>query len=201
VNAGALAFAHTRVRAARGRLVDAKTGPFAWRALMEQLAADYECILRSTPGDREPFLALRARHENENLKLALRAVIRGHPEARWTPCWRPIGELKLEDFRHARSIADLPLPEDLPRELEAAERALDRRVSQRIAAAAVRSEPDLGAILSAVAGEERMVRSPETRRLCARAFLRGPFSRAPAAALLLLEEDVMAQALARAEAA
>jgi hypothetical protein len=232
VNAGALAYANTRVRAARGRLLRgerlvalriADTPPAraaalldlqlgdgtalgAYRVLMNALAADYARVLRSVPGDRSPFLALRSRHEIENLKLVYRALTRGHPDSRWTPWWRPIGELELDDFRDLRSLPELVNRAGRYREILAAggepfavERALDRFATSVIAAAARDSEPDVAAILDALV-RQRENQDDEIVRWCRRAFLRGPFSRAAAAALLLVEEAAMAGIVAMAEA-
>lgn len=123
------------------------------RAAFSLLADDYRMVLRSFPTGALLVTALARRHEAENVKLVLRAIAHGWPSERWMPLWRPMGALAtvrpealadLHSFGELReAVAATPWRDlvgqasaaDAPR-LGAVELAIDRRVSEWIAAGA-----------------------------------------------------------------
>ena len=116
-----------------------------------RLTGDYDTLIRAFPAAADALQALAALHDVENVKLAWRAVTRGMDADRWSPLWRPLGAvervsrtacaaaLSLEQL--ASALRRTPFGEIAAQilrahgdDLAAAEIALDRWASQRLAA-------------------------------------------------------------------
>jgi hypothetical protein len=75
----------------------------------EALLADYGKVIRNYPDGRALWLALLARLETDNLKLAWRARALSVPKERWVPLWRPFGALErlpLSFWRDSGSLRE-----------------------------------------------------------------------------------------------
>jgi hypothetical protein len=124
LDAPARSFGYARVRALKGALMTADDGArFAARlpsrphdsatrvpleALYAPLVDTWRRVSAAYPRERQLFLRLLRTHEIENVKLIVRAAIRGRP---WTGgCWRPLGiaaSLSEQDWIPVPPVRDL----------------------------------------------------------------------------------------------